>query len=62
MLRDKGNMRHGKLHGLSGGPEICEAGGVGGGGGGGCSFEGLVDFIFLNIKMYKTDILFNHTL
>ena len=60
MLRDKGNMRHGKLHGLSGGPEICEAGGVGGGGG--YSFEGLVDFRFLNIYMYKTDIFLNHTL
>ena len=34
MLCDKGNMRRGKLRGLSGGPLICEAGGV----------EVLVDF------------------
>ena len=37
MLCDKGNMRRGKLRGLSGGPLICEAGGGGG-------VEVLVDF------------------
>ena len=57
MLRDKGNMRRGKSHGLSGGPFVRQAGWVGGGG----WVEGLVDFR-KNIYMYKTDIFLNHTL
>ena len=52
MLRDKGNMRHGKLHGLSGGPFVRQ--------GGGGWVEGLVDFR-KNIYIHKTDIFLNHT-
>ena len=54
-------MRRGKLHGLSGGPFVRQAGWGGGGGGGGGGLGGLVYFR-KNIYMYKTDIFLNHTL